>query len=399
MHAWWRYTEVRTKPVEAMTDTLDILERLVGFETVTRRSNLEMADYVESYLRTRGFRITRIPSHCGNKAGIYAEIGPAGDGIVLSGHMDVVPVTGQNWTRPPFRLTREDGCVFGRGTTDMKGYVAAMLAVADKVVAENLREPLKLVFSYDEEIGCVGIQEMLDRLAPLMGRPRACFVGEPTEMQVAVGHKGKAALHARCFGQSGHSALAPKFVNALHLASDFIVGLRDLQQDYIKSGARDAAYSIPYTTFHAGVLNGGNALNIVPDFAELTFEYRHLAADNAKGILGKLNGLAADISARYQSQWAGAKIEIEQYNAYPGLDVAPDEGVSAFAQKIAQSNTITKVAFGTEAGFFSELGIPTVVCGPGSMEGQGHKPDEFITLEQLAACDVMLLRILTDLSG
>lgn len=382
-----------------MADTLDILEKLVGFETITRTSNLEMADYVESYLRARGFRITRIPSHCGDKAGLYAEIGPPGDGILLSGHMDVVPVTGQNWTRPPFRLTREDGCVFGRGTTDMKGYVAAMLAVADKAAGANLREPLKLVFSYDEEIGCVGIQEMLDRLAPLMGRPRACFVGEPTEMQVAVGHKGKAALHARCFGQSGHSALAPKFVNALHLAADLVTGLRELQAEFQVKGARDEAYSVPYTTFHAGVLTGGNALNIVPDFAELTFEYRHLATDNAKVILVRLKDLATDISTRYQTVWDGARIEIEQYNAYPGLDVAPDEGVSAFAQKLAQTNSTTKVAFGTEAGFFSELGIPTVVCGPGSMEGQGHKPDEYITLAQLAACDAMLLRILADLSG
>ncbi len=381
-----------------MANTLDILEKLVGFETVTRQSNLELADFAEHFLRDRGFRITRIPGHCGEKTGLYAEIGPAGDGILLSGHMDVVPVTGQNWTRPPFRLTRENGCVFGRGTTDMKGYVAAMLALADRVSKVKLREPLKLVLSYDEEIGCVGIQEMLDRLAPLMGRPRACFVGEPTEMQVAVGHKGKAALHARCFGQSGHSALAPKFVNALHLASDFITCLRDLQQDYIENGAQDTAYSIPYTTFHAGVLNGGNALNIVPDFAELTFEYRHLAADNSKDTLKRLNNLAARISTRYQSQWAGAHIEIEQYNAYPGLDVAPDEGVSAFAQKLAQTNSTTKVAFGTEAGFFSEIGIPTVVCGPGSMEGQGHKPDEYITLEQLAACDAMLDRILSDLS-
>jgi acetylornithine deacetylase len=238
---------------------------------------------------------------------------------------------------------------------------------------------------------------MLERLAPELGQPRACFVGEPTEMQVAVGHKGKAALTARCYGENGHSALAPSYVNALHLAADVIAGLRALQQDYAENGARDEAYSVPYTTFHAGVMSGGTALNIVPNLAEITFEYRHLAADNAKGILARLHAMAAEISARYQPLCADARVEIEQYNAYPGLDVCANEGVTQFSQKLAQREGVTKVAFGTEAGFFSELGIPTVVCGPGSMEGQGHKADEYLSLQQLAECDAMMDRILADL--
>jgi acetylornithine deacetylase len=381
-----------------MTSTLDILDKLVGFDTVSSKSNRELALYAEEFLLARGFQVHRITDPGGDKLGLYAERGPDGDGVLLSAHTDVVPVDGQPWTRDPFRLTREGDRVYGRGTTDMKGYVASMLSLADRAAKVNLREPLKIVLSYDEEVGCVGIQQMLDRLAPMLGQPRACFVGEPTEMQVAVGHKGKAALRAVCHGQSGHSALAPKFVNALHLATDFVEELRKLQQIYATSGHSDPAYSVPYTTFHVGMLSGGKALNIVPDRAELTFEYRHLAADRGQEILDHITAAADRVGRKYQAQFAQACVEVEQYNAYPGLEVARTDAVVPYAQKMAQRNTTTKVAFGTEAGFFSELGIPTVVCGPGSMEGQGHKPDEYLELAELAACDAMMDRILKDLS-
>ncbi|MDU8929909.1 acetylornithine deacetylase [Alisedimentitalea sp. MJ-SS2] len=381
-----------------MTRTLEILDRLIAFDTVSRNSNLELAGYAADILERHGFAVTRIPSADGGKTGLYAEIGPTGDGIMLSAHTDVVPVDGQDWTRDPFRLTREGDRLFGRGTTDMKGYLASILSLAERAARADLREPLKMVLSYDEEIGCVGIQEMLDRVAPLIGQPRACFVGEPTEMQVAVGHKGKAALRATCFGQSGHSALAPNFVNALHLATDFVTELRGLQRRFAEQGHRDPAYSVPYTTLHVGLLTGGTALNIVPDRAEITFEYRHLAADPAADILRAIHAAAERVSETYRRDWNGARIEIEQYNAYPGLDVPDSDCVIGLAQKLARTNDTTKVAFGTEAGFFSELGIPTVVCGPGSMEGQGHKPDEYLTLSQLRACDEMMDRILEDLS-
>ena len=381
-----------------MTSTLDILDKLVGFDTVSSKSNRELALYAEEFLQARGFQVHRITDPGGDKLGLYAERGPDGDGVLLSAHTDVVPVDGQPWTRDPFRLTREGDRVYGRGTTDMKGYVASVLSLADRAAKVNLREPLKIALSYDEEVGCVGIQQMLDRLAPMMGQPRACFVGEPTEMQVAVGHKGKAALRAVCHGQSGHSALAPKFVNAVYLATDFVEDLRKLQQIYATSGHSDPAYSVPYTTFHVGMLSGGKALNIVPDRAELTFEYRHLAADRGQEILDHIIAAADRVGRKYQAQFAQACVEVEQYNAYPGLEVADTDAVVPYAQKLAQRNTTTKVAFGTEAGFFSELGIPTVVCGPGSMEGQGHKPDEYLELGELAACDAMMDRILKDLS-
>lgn len=383
-----------------MTDTartLEILERLIGFDTVSRNSNLDLAAYAGAFLQERGFAVTRLPSPDGSKAGIYAETGPAGQGVLLSAHTDVVPVDGQVWSREPFRLTADADRVYGRGTTDMKGFAASALALAERAAKADLKEPLKLVLSYDEEIGCVGIQEMLPRLAPVIGQPRACFVGEPTEMRVATGHKGKAALRARFYGQAGHSALAPDFTNALHLAGDFLAELRRLQDELAACGARDEAYEVPYSTVHAGVLNGGTALNIVPDRAEMMFEYRHLAADRAAGILARIEAAAARISSCYPAQ--EARIEVEQYNAYPGLDVVEGSPIVAFAQKLARSTGTTKVAFGTEAGFFDQLGIPTVVCGPGSMAGQGHKPDEYLELSQLAACDAMMDRILADLAG
>ncbi|EBA14747.1 acetylornithine deacetylase [Roseobacter sp. SK209-2-6] len=380
-----------------MTLTLEILEKLIAFDTVSHKSNLEMAGFAEDFLNARGFAVTRLPSADGSKMGLYAELGPAGAGVLLSAHMDVVPVDGQNWRRPPFQLTREGDQLFGRGTTDMKAYAAAMLSLADQASRASLSEPLKLVLSYDEEIGCVGIQHMIEPLSSLVGRPKICFVGEPTEMQVATGHKGKAALRARCHGQSGHSALAPNFVNALDLAGEFLVGLRRVQAHYREKGAQDPDYSVPYTTLHAGILQGGTALNIVPDLAKITFEYRHLAADNSAEIEEHILQTAEQACLTIGQGRPEAKIEIENYNSYPGLDTAQESAATLYALQLAQQNHTTKVAFGTEAGFFDRLGIPTIVCGPGSMEGQGHKQDEYLEMRQLVACEEMMARILDDL--
>lgn len=377
-----------------MNATLEILDRLVGFDTVSARSNLDLIAYAEAHLNACGFRAQRLPDPDGDKAGLYAEIGPPGAGILLSGHTDVVPVEGQVWSRDPFRLTLEGNRAYGRGTTDMKGFVASALALAQRAAAIELAEPLKIVLSYDEEVGCVGIARMLDRLAPMPGAPRACIVGEPTQMQVATGHKGKVALRAVCTGQAGHSALAPRFVNALHPAAEFVTALRGIQNELAAAGARDPAYDVPCSTVHVGTLHGGRALNIVPDRAEMMLEFRHLAADRAEDLMARIQTEADRIGRAYGD--AGG-ISVEQINAYPGLDVDPADPVVAYARKLSGQPHTTKVAFGTEAGFFHGLGIPTIVCGPGSMEGQGHKPDEYVTLEQLAACDAMMDRLLDDL--
>jgi acetylornithine deacetylase len=380
-----------------MAATLDILDRLVGFETVSTRSNLALIDYVQDYLSTRGFRVLRVPDATGQKAGLIASIGPDGAGVVLSAHSDVVPVEGQVWTREPFRLSRAGDRLYGRGTTDMKGFLAAMLVAADGASRLPLTEPLKLVISYDEEIGCVGLQQMLPAIGAVLGRPRACIVGEPTGMQVAIGHKGKASFRATCTGQAGHSALAPRFVNALHLASDFVQGLRGLQDDLEVNGAQDAAFAVPFSTVHVGTLAGGTALNIVPDTATLAFEVRHLAEDDLERLTARIDAEAQRIAQSYRGRFPDASIRVERTGAYPGLDTAPQAEVTALVQSLAGTDTTTKVAFGTEAGFFAALGIPTIVCGPGDMAGQGHMPDEFIDASQLAACDAMLARLLDTL--
>lgn len=381
-----------------VTQTLDILERLIGFESVSHNSNLDIIDYIDDFLRARGFSVHRVPSSDGAKAGLFAVLGPINlAGILLSAHTDVVPVAGQSWTTDPFRLTCKHDRAYGRGTTDMKGYVASVLSLADRASSVPLSEPLKIAFSYDEEVGCVGIQHMIGRLKETIGLPRACIVGEPTQMQVAIGHKGKAALRANCIGQSGHSALAPNFVNALHLAGDFMAGARALQDELATKGARDSAYAIPYSTIHVGTLHGGIALNVVPNSAELTIEFRHLAADAATDLLAQIESIADTAAAPFRQQFPEARIDIEQYNAYPGLDVSASAQVVSLVQGFAQSNTPIKVAFGTEAGVFDQLGVPSVVCGPGSMEGQGHKPDEYIELSELLACDAMMDRVLDQL--
>tara|TARA_R110002110_G_scaffold108001_17_gene270028 strand:- start:2379 stop:3530 length:1152 start_codon:yes stop_codon:yes gene_type:complete len=383
-----------------MSLTLQTLEKLVGFDTVSANSNAPIIAYIRDFLETRGVRCVPLPAKTDGKLGLYAEIGPqTAGGILLCAHTDVVPVEGQNWTRAPFALIREGDRVYGRGTTDMKGYLACMLQAADLAAQSALKEPLKLLFSYDEEVGCVGIQEMLGHLPDLLGAPRACFVGEPTQMQIAIGHKGKAAFEAVCMGQAGHSALAPNFVNALHMAADMVQGLREMQDWLAQHGAQDAAYDIPYSTVHIGKMSGGTALNIVPDRARLTFEYRHLAADAPDMIDGRIKEIAALVTQRYRGSYPGADVTIQNINSYPGLDEQARSDAALLAQRLLKTDATAKVAFGTEAGFFTGLGIPTVVCGPGSMAGQGHKADEYIDITQLAACDQMLAGVIRELSA
>jgi len=371
--------------------TIDILKRLITFDTVSARSNLPLIAFVEDLLKTHGFRVTRLPSPCGHKAGLYAEIGPEVDGgLLLSAHTDVVPVDGQSWTRPAFDLTLENDKLFGRGTTDMKGFIACVLASAIQAKDLALKRPFAIVLSYDEEIGCVGLQQIKNDLIPLLRAPSLCIVGEPTEMQVATGHKGKTAFKATFHGQAGHSALAPKFQNALYLAADFMTQLRALQDEIAKSGPFDPAYEVPYTTLHVGTLSGGTALNIVPERADMRFEIRALAAQDMTVLNDRINAIASSMNAEEK------RVTLACTNTYPGLDVEASQAWVKDFSTLAQQG-LTKVGFGTEAGILSDLGIPTLVCGPGSMEGQGHKADEFISTQQLAACDRLLGRLMQGL--
>jgi acetylornithine deacetylase len=378
--------------------TLEILERLVAFPTVSASSNLALIDYAEHLLAKAGFDTRRLPDPELPKSGLMARIGGEGPGgVMLSAHSDVVPVEGQDWTRPPFELTRESGRLYGRGTTDMKGYLAAMLSAAERAGAKPPTQPLMLAISYDEEVGCQGIRKMLPGIESLGWHPDLCIVGEPTSMRPAIGHKGKAAFRATCHGTAGHSALAPDFVNALHLAGELLATLRRLQDDYAKSNIRDAAYAIPYSTVHVGRMQGGTALNIVPDRAELEFELRHLAADSLEAFEARLSDETNALARQWHDVAAQAGIVLARTNTYPGLDVAADAPEVARVAALCGSDETIKVAFGTEAGVFAGMGIPTVVCGPGDMAGQGHKADEYLETDQLAACDRMMMRVLAGL--
>ncbi|MDD7973090.1 acetylornithine deacetylase [Roseinatronobacter alkalisoli] len=375
--------------------SLPVLERLIAFPTVSAQSNLALIDYAEGVLRGTGFEVARIADPTAPKAGLVARLGPEGPGgILLSAHSDVVPVEGQNWTRAPFRLSQQGNRLFGRGTTDMKGFLAATLALASKAAGAPLRAPLMMVISYDEEVGCKGIRQIMPTLGAVGWQPDLCIVGEPTEMRPVPGHKGKVVFHARCRGEAGHSADAPDFVNALHLAADVITALRLMQQEYARDGASDPTFAVPYSTVHAGVMRGGRILNIVPEEAVIEFELRYLPKDNPAVFKARLQKRVEAVLRGYPDT---AGIDIEEVNAYPGLDISRNHSAMKLAAALAGHAPGQKVGFGTEAGFFAEAGIPTVVCGPGSMAAQGHKPDEYLETGQLLACEQMLDRVLAHL--
>jgi len=375
--------------------TLYYLEKLLSFDTTSANANSEMIKWVETELLSFGASVKIIPNVDESKANLFATLGPQDiGGVMLSGHTDVVPVTGQAWTVPAFSMTQRDGKIFGRGTADMKGFIAAMMNVAKLASTQTLKTPLHLALSYDEEIGCIGVRSMIDMLSNAPIRPQMCIVGEPTGLAVATGHKGKIAARAKCTGRAGHSALAPFAVNALYLANEFITELRKVQ-DVLRLGVvQDLDYDVPYTTLHVGRIAGGGALNIVPHSCELDFEIRNLAQDNPAEILEKLRQAADLIALSARNVASEANIEIEVFNTYPGLDTPSSAPVVGFVKSLMGANGTIKVAYGTEGGLFDQsLGVPTVVCGPGDM-AQGHKPDEFITEAQLAACDTMLVNLL-----
>lgn len=380
--------------------TIDILDELIAYPTISANPNRELIDRCAGLLRDVGADVALIEAEGGGKANLYATVGPRDrPGVLLSGHTDVVPVEGQDWSVPPFALTRRDGRLYGRGTADMKGFVASALAAALVAAERPLATPLHLALSYDEEIGCIGVRSLIEMLASAPFRPRLCIVGEPTSMDVATGHKGKVALRARCRGREAHSALAPTGLNAIHLACELVASLRELQREIERDGPRDGDYDVPYTTVHVGRIDGGVALNIVPNAASVSFEIRHLAADDPATLIGRVEARAAAIVATRRAAFPEADIAIEITNTYPGLDTPPGADVVAFVKSLTRGNATKKVAFGTEGGLFdTELGIPTAVCGPGSM-AQGHKPDEFVSEAQLARCDAMLAALITRLEA
>ncbi|GMG85011.1 acetylornithine deacetylase [Paralimibaculum aggregatum] len=372
-----------------------LLQRLIAFPSVhTAPDYAAITDHVIGLLAPLGVRCHRMPDATGTRAGLFAATGPEGPGgVLLSAHLDVVPAAGQDWSLDPFAGIQREGRIFGRGATDMKGFAACAIRAMARAAGRRLKRPLKLAFSYDEESGCVGISEMIGALEDSIGRPELCLVGEPTGMRIATGHKGKLSCRATVRGEPGHSAEAPRHLNALHLAADFVGVLRRMQAEIAETGARNPAYAIPHATIHVGWLAGGTALNMVPARAELEFEIRHLAEDDVDGLLARVRAEAADLVAGLRARHPAAAIGIREINRYPGFDLAPGSAAEAFIGAVGGIGPTTKVNYGTDGGVFAAaLGLPVIVCGPGDM-AQGHKPDEFIELAELAACDAMLDRI------
>jgi len=379
-------------------NSVEILERLISFPTVSRDPNLGLIDFVREFLAGCGIESRLYVDASGRKANLYASVGPQDrGGVLLSGHTDVVPVDGQAWSSDPFRLREQGGRLFARGSADMKGFIACALRAAQLARKPELKLPLQLAFSYDEEVGCLGVRSLIAGMAGWAHRPKFCIVGEPTLLRTAVGHKGKTAMRASCRGRAAHSARPAAGVNAIHMAVDFIGAVRARQAQLEATGLRDPAYEVPYTTLHVGVIHGGSALNIVPDHCELELEIRNLAADDPQALVAALRADAAAVSVATRGG-PDCGIDLAISNEYPGLETAPEAEIVGFVAALTGNRERIKVGFGSEAGLFSsQLGVPSIVCGPGSIE-QAHKPDEFIALDQLARCDAMLDALLERLA-
>ena len=379
-----------------MSRSRALLQTLVGFDTTSRESNLQLIAFVRDYLASHGVASELIYNEARTKANLFASIGPVEvPGIVLSGHTDVVPVDGQPWSMPPFELTERDGRLFGRGTADMKGYIACVLALVPALVAATLRRPVHIALSYDEEVGCLGVRSLLSVLAQRPVKPMLCIIGEPTELKPVLGHKGKLAMRCDVHGAACHSAYAPHGVNAIEHAAELIGELGRIGQRL--RDKQDARFDPPFSTLQTGVIGGGKALNIVPADCRFDFEVRALPGQAPQAVADELRAYAEQqVLPRMQAVSAQSAIRFTELSAYPGLMTDQRSEAAELIAAFCGSRAFGTVAFGTEGGLFDAVGIPTVVCGPGSMD-QGHKPDEFVSVAQLAQCDQMLHSMLNAL--
>jgi acetylornithine deacetylase len=378
-----------------------LLADLIAFDTVSDRTNLPLIAYIEKYLASFGVTGRRIPDDTGQKASLWVTIGPEDrPGIVLSGHTDVVPVTGQSWTSNPFELAERDGRLYGRGTADMKGFVAVCLAMVPEIQCAKLEMPIHLAFSYDEEVGCIGVRPLLRELSRMPVKPLGCFVGEPTLMQVTIGHKGKHAVRATFRGHASHSSLAPTGVNAVEYAAELITEIRRRALQLTEEGTRDELYDVPHTTMLTSIVQGGTALNIVPDRCTAEFEVRGLGISESKSMTDTVIAWArAELEPAMRRTEPGCGIDFEEILEYPALDMPPEHALVTLAKQLAGRNSHGKVSFGTEAGLFVGIAdIPTVIIGPGSIV-QAHKPDEFVELSELMNCAGFVERLIAHCTG
>ena len=382
-------------------NAVDMIGRLISFDTTSRESNLPLIEFVREYLASYGVDSVLIRDEAGKKANLYATIGPDDvPGIALSGHTDVVPVDGQHWRTDPFRLVEEDGRLYGRGTADMKSFCAIALAMVPEFVARRLHTPIHLAFSFDEEVGCLGAPLMIERLGAALGpKPKLVIVGEPTDMTVVNAHKGVVCLRTEVRGLEAHSSATHRGVNAVQQAARLIGFLAELSEEMAARAAPDSGFEPPCTTIQVGTVQGGTAQNIVPLDCAFTWEYRLLPGADPHEIEERFERFANEkVLPDMRATDPGTGIETETISSVPGLQPDRDSPAEPVAMALARTNRTGVVAYATEAGQFQQAGIPAVVCGPGSI-AQAHRPDEYIELSQVRACEAFMRRLLNEVSA
>jgi acetylornithine deacetylase len=376
-----------------LSGVVEWVSRLVEIETVSRNSNLGLIETVRDFLGGLGLATHLTYDARQTKANLFATI-PSADGrvdggILFSGHTDVVPVDGQDWQTDPFRAAVKDERLYGRGSADMKGYLGTLLSLVPELTQAQLAEPVHLAFSFDEEVGCLGVPLLLADMRERGIRPAGCIVGEPTSMRPVIAHKG--LNHYRCcvVGRSVHSSLTPSGVNAIEYAARIICFIRDFADEFRRTGPFDEDFDVPYTTAQTGVVRGGIALNTVPSECEFDFEIRDLPGTDVGRLVRQIESYGAELEAQMKTVFAGASVTFSCLGAAPSLSEVEASSIVQLARALTRDAVRRKVAYGTEAGYFSKAGVPTVVCGPGNIE-QAHRPNEFVELEQLRKCEAFL---------
>jgi acetylornithine deacetylase len=375
-----------------LSQAIERLERLIAFNSTSHLSNLPVLDFIEAELAPHGITCARISSPCGQKANLFARIGDeAPGGIVLSGHTDVVPVEGQAWDTDPFQLTARDGKLYGRGTCDMKGFLACIMALAPIWAKQPRSKPIYLAFSYDEEIGCLGVPSMAAKLSEF--KPAYVLIGEPTMMQVVTAHKGVFSFETMVYGLEAHSSQPHLGVNAVHFGARLVDFLVRLGGEITSSGLKDERFTPSHSTLHVGVMEGGTARNIIPKECYIHWEIRPLPGENHQAIISRIEAYCRELEREMQATCASARIESKPMSRMLGVTLPPHATQHAAAVKrAAGTNQELAVSFGTEAGVFNASGIPSIICGPGSID-QAHKPNEFVEIRQLESCLAFLRKV------
>ncbi|ARQ14066.1 acetylornithine deacetylase (plasmid) [Rhizobium etli] len=362
---------------------IEILERLVGFPSVVGTPNGEIVGWIRHYLQRHGIVVTEIAGPEGDRSNLFVTIGPRETpGYILSGHMDVVPATEGGWSSDPFRLRAETDRLYGRGTTDMKGFLAVVLAAVPALAAAQLRRPIHLALSYDEEAGCRGVPHMIARLPELCAPPLGAIIGEPSGMRAIRAHKGKAAARLTVRGRSGHSSRPDRGLNAIHAMTDILV-CASAEAERLAQGPFEHVFEPPYSSIQVGTLKGGQAVNIIPDSCEAEFEARAISGIDPATLLAPLRTIADTLPQRgFQSEW-------RELSAYPALSLAADAPLARLLGELTGVEPLAAVSYGTEAGLFQRAGIDAIICGPGDI-ARAHRPDEFILANELLACQAMI---------